>query len=312
MKQLNTLVAAIATFCCSTLLHAQTLEDLVNLDALLACECELVLEPVCVDLGVGVTFPAPNACVAECLALPIVEGGDCMTPEALSFWLAYFGVDPSDFGDFEDIEDLLEDLLDDYLEEEYDEWDGDWDGHDDDDHGHHGGGHHGGGHGGHGGHHGGWDGHHHGDSLGVDTLDGDWHHGGDWDGDHDHDGGCEGDTTGTDSVSTGGALIHGWDLQELLDERRNSHGTHWFTNRDMEEFQIKAFPNPATDVVVATLPEWAEEIRLVSMNGKAASIQRISKESLTQFDVSSFAPGTYLVVALGEGLKASTPLIIKR
>ena len=61
MKQLNTLVAAIATFCCSTLLHAQTLEDLVNLDALLACECELVLEPVCVDLGVGVTFPAPNA-----------------------------------------------------------------------------------------------------------------------------------------------------------------------------------------------------------------------------------------------------------
>lgn len=84
MKQLSTLVAAIATFCCSTLLQAQTLDDLVNLDALLACECELVLEPVCVDLGVGVTFPAPNACVAECLSLPIVEGGDCMTPEALS------------------------------------------------------------------------------------------------------------------------------------------------------------------------------------------------------------------------------------
>ena len=75
----------------------------------------------------------------------------------------------------------------------------------------------------------------------------------------------------------------------------------------MEEFQIKAFPNPATNVVVATLPEWAEEIRLVSMNGKAVSIQSISKQSLTQFDVSSLAPGTYLVVASGEGLKASTP-----
>ena len=327
MKQLNTFVAAIATFCCSTLLQAQTLEDLVNLDALLACECELVLEPVCVDLGVGVTFPAPNACVAECLALPIVEGGDCMTPEALSFWLAYFGVDPEEFGDFEDIEELLEDLLDDYLgeegdEEDYDEWDGDWDGHDDDGHGHHGGGHghHGGGHGhhggGHGGHHDGWDGHHHGDSLGVDTLDGDWHHGddwdGDWDGDHDHDGGCNGDTTSTDSVSTGGALIHGWDVQELFDERRHGNSTHGFTTRDMQDFQIDAFPNPATDFVVATLPDWAQEIRLVSMTGQAASIQRISEETRTQFDVRGLAPGTYLVVVLGESMKASTPLIIKR
>jgi len=329
MKQLSTLFAAIATFCCSTLLQAQTLDDLVNLDALLACECELVLEPVCVDLGVGVTFPAPNACVAECLALPIVEGGDCMTPEALSFWLAYFGVDPEDFGDFEDIEELLEDLLDDYLdedddhdhhgdghhddddeedddEEDDDEWDGDWDGTEDEDDDHHG-------------DHDGdwdgdWDGHHHGDSLGVDTLDGDWHHGGDWDGnwdgDHDHDGGC--DTTSTDSVSTGGALIHSWDLQELLDERRNSNGTHGFTTRDLQEFQIDAFPNPATDFVVATLPEWAEEIRLVSMTGQATSIQRISEENRTQFDVSGLTPGTYLVVVVGEGLKASTPIVIQR
>lgn len=61
MKQLSTLVEAIATFCCSPLLQAQTLDDLVNLDALLACECELVLEPVCVDLGVGVTFPAHSS-----------------------------------------------------------------------------------------------------------------------------------------------------------------------------------------------------------------------------------------------------------
>ena len=328
MKQLSTLVAAIATFCCSTLLQAQTLDDLVNLDALLACECELVLEPVCVDLGVGVTFPAPNACVAECLALPIVEGGDCMTPEALSFWLAYFGVDPEDFGDFEDIEELLEDLLDDYLDEDDDhdhhgnghhdddddddedddEWDGDWDGTEDEDDDHHGG-HHGGGHGGH---HDGWDGHHHGDSLSVDTLGGDWHHGDDWDGDHDHDGGCNGDSTSTDSVSTGGALIHSWDLHELLDERRNSNGTHGFNTRDLQEFQIDAFPNPATDFVVATLPEWAEEIRLVSMTGQATSIQRISEENRTQFDVSGLTPGTYLVVVLGEGLKASTPIVIQR
>jgi hypothetical protein len=335
MKQLSTLGAAIATFCCTTLLQAQTLDDLINLDALLACECELVLEPVCVDLGVGVTFPAPNACVAECLALPIVEGGDCMTPEALSFWLAYFGVDPEDFGDFEDIEELLEDLLDDYLDEDddhdhhgdghhddddddedddeeddddHDEWDGDWDGTEDEDDDHHG-------------DHDGdwdgdWDGHHHGDSLGVDTLDGDWHHGGDWDGDwdgdHDHDGGCDGDTTSTDSVSTGGALIHSWDLQELLDERRNSNGTHGFTTRDLQEFQIDAFPNPATDFVVAALPEWAEEIRLVSMTGQATSIQRISEEIRTQFDVSGLTPGTYLVVVLGEGLKASTPIVIQR
>ena len=313
MKQLSTLVAAIATFCCSTLLQAQTLDDLVNLDALLACECELVLEPVCVDLGVGVTFPAPNACVAECLALPIVEGGDCMTPEALSFWLAYFGVDPEDFGDFEDIEELLEDLLDDYLDEDddhdhhgdghhddddddedededededddeddeddddHDEWDGEWDGTEDEDDDHHG------------------------------------DHDGDWDGDHDHDGGCDGDTTSTDSVSTGGALIHSWDLQELLDERRNSNGTHGFTTRDLQEFQIDAFPNPATDFVVATLPEWAEEIRLVSMTGQATSIQRISEEIRTQFDVSGLTPGTYLVVVLGEGLKASTPIVIQR
>ena len=306
MKQLSTLVAAIATFCCSTLLQAQTLDDLVNLDALLACECELVLEPVCVDLGVGVTFPAPNACVAECLALPIVEGGDCMTPEALSFWLAYFGVDPEDFGDFEDIEELLEDLLDDYLDEDddhdhhgnghhddddedddeeddedgEDDWDGDWDGTEDDDHDHHG------------------------------DYDGDWD--GDWDGDHDHDGGCDGDTTSTDSVSTGGALIHSWDLQELLDERRNSNGTHGFTTRDLQEFQIDAFPNPATDFVVATLPEWAEEIRLVSMTGQATSIQCISEENRTQFDVSGLTPGTYLVVVLGEGQKASTPIVIQR
>jgi len=59
MKQLSTLVAAIATFCCSTLLQAQTLDDLVNLDALLACECELVLEPVCVDLGEGLKATTP-------------------------------------------------------------------------------------------------------------------------------------------------------------------------------------------------------------------------------------------------------------
>jgi hypothetical protein len=326
MKQLSTLVAAIATFCCTTLLQAQTLDDLINLDALLACECELVLEPVCVDLGVGVTFPAPNACVAECLALPIVEGGDCMTPEALSFWLAYFGVDPEDFGDFEDIEELLEDLLDDYLDEDddhdhhgdghhdeddeddddeeddddHDEWDGDWDGTEDEDDDHHGD------------HDGDWDGHHHGDSLGVDTLDGDWHHGGDWDGDHDHDGGCDGDTTSTDSVSTGGALIHVFDLQELLDERRNSESIQGFTTRDLQEFQIDAFPNPATDFVVATLPEWAEEIRLVSMTGLATSIQRISEENRTQFDVSGLTPGTYLVVVLGEGQKASTPIVIQR
>ena len=322
MKQLSTLVAAIATFCCSTLLQAQTLDDLVNLDVLLACECELVLEPVCVDLGVGVTFPAPNACVAECLALPIVEGGDCMTPEALSFWLAYFGVDPEDFGDVEDIEELLEDLLDDYLDEDDDhdhhgdghhddddeEWDGDWDGTEDEDDDHHGGNH--GDH--HGDHDGDWDGHHHGDSLGVDTLDGDWHHGGDWDGDHDHDGGCNGDSTSTDSVSTGGALIQSWDLQELLDERRNSNGTHGFSTRDLQEFQIDAFPNPATDFVVATLPEWAQEIRLVSMTGQSTSIQRISEENRTQFDVSGLTSGTYLVVVLGEGLKATTPIVIHR
>jgi hypothetical protein len=278
MKQLSILVAAIATFCCSTLLQAQTLDDLVNLDALLACECELVLEPVCVDLGVGVTFPAPNACVAECLALPIVEGGDCMTPEALSFWLAYFGVDPEDFGDFEDIEELLEDLLDDYLDE-------------DDDHDHHG------------------DGHHDDDDDDEDEDEDDDE---DDEDDDDHDGGCDGDTTSTDSVSTGGALIHSWDLQELLDERRNSNGTHGFTTRDLQEFQIDAFPNPATDFVVATLPEWAEEIRLVSMTGQATSIQRISEEIRTQFDVSGLTPGTYLVVVLGEGLKASTPIVIQR
>jgi hypothetical protein len=232
-----------------------------------------------------------------------------MTPEALSFWLAYFGVDPEDFGDFEDIEELLEDLLDDYLDEDddhdhhgnghhdddddddedddeeddedgEDEWDGDWDGTEDDDHDHHG------------------------------DHDGDWD--GDWDGDHDHDGGCDGDTTSTDSVSTGGALIHSWDLQELLDERRNGNGTHGFTTRNLQEFQIDAFPNPATDFVVATLPEWAEEIRLVSMTGQATSIQRISEENRTQFDVSGLTPGTYLVVVLGEGQKASTPIVIQR
>jgi hypothetical protein len=151
-----------------------------------------------------------------------------------------------------------------------------------------------------------------------DDWDGDWdgtededddHHG---DHDGDHDGGCDGDTTSTDSVSTGGALIHSWDLQELLDERRNSNGTHGFTTRDLQEFQIDAFPNPATDFVVATLPEWAEEIRLVSMTGQATSIQRISEEIRTQFDVSGLTPGTYLVVVLGEGLKASTPIVIQR
>ena len=74
MNPIFKVAAAVMTFCCSTLLTAQTWEDFVDVDALLACKCELILDPVCVDLGVGMTFPAPNACVAECLALPVVEG----------------------------------------------------------------------------------------------------------------------------------------------------------------------------------------------------------------------------------------------
>ena len=128
MKQLTLTFAAIATFCCSTLLQAQTLDQFIDLDALIACDCELVLEPVCVDLGMDMTFPAPNACVAECLGLPVVDGGDCMTPEALAFWAAFFGVNPDDLQDLGDLEDLLDDLLEDYLGE----GDG-WDGDDDDD-----------------------------------------------------------------------------------------------------------------------------------------------------------------------------------
>jgi hypothetical protein len=40
MKPLRLTMAAIVTFCCSTLLQAQTLDALFDIDALLACDCE--------------------------------------------------------------------------------------------------------------------------------------------------------------------------------------------------------------------------------------------------------------------------------
>ena len=211
MNPIFKVAAAVMTFCCSTLLTAQTWEDFVDVDALLACECELNLDPVCVDLGVGMTFPAPNACVAECLALPVVEGGECMTPEALDFWLAFFEIDPADVEGIDDVEELLEELFEDLLNDAEDddaEDDDEWEG------GHHGhGNHHGGdhddddddwdgGHHGHGNHHGDddddewndWNDWFEGDSLDVDTLDGEWEGWGEW------NDWFEGDSLDTDSL----------------------------------------------------------------------------------------------------------------
>lgn len=140
----------------------------MDVDALLACECELNLDPVCVDLGVGMTFPAPNACVAECLALPVVEGGECMNPEALDFWLAFFEIDPSDVEGIDDVEELLEELFEDLLNDAED------DAEDDD-----------------------WNDWFEGDSLDTDSLEGDWHPGGHHHGGH-HGGNCSADNDDDD------------------------------------------------------------------------------------------------------------------
>ena len=292
MKQLTLTFAAIATFCCSTLLQAQTLDQFIDLDALIACDCELVLEPVCVDLGMDMTFPAPNACVAECLGLPVVDGGDCMTPEALAFWAAFFGVNPDDLQDLGDLEDLLDDLLEDYLgegdgwdgdddeDEDGDGWDGDgWDGDDDDD---------------------------------EDDDDGDGWDGDGWDGDDDSwDGGCDNDTLSTDSVSTGGQFWQGWNIEHMHRNRGTHHGGAAFEDRNgMETMAVEVFPNPASEHVNVRVPLWAEEVRLLNLRGQAVHAEQVADRAYVTLTVWGQAEGIYHVVILGQGQTSSATVVV--
>ena len=283
MKQLTLTLAAIATFCCSTLLQAQTLDQFIDLDALIACDCELVLEPVCVDLGMDMTFPAPNACVAECLGLPVVDGGDCMTPEALAFWAAFFGVNPDDLQDLGDLEDLLDDLLEDYLGEG-DGWDGDDDEEDEDGDG--------------------WDG------DGWDGDDEEDEDGDGWD-DDSWDGGCDNDTLSTDSVSTGGQFWQGWNVERMHRNRGTHHGGAAFEDRNgMETMAVEVFPNPATEHVNVCVPMWAEEVRLLTMRGQVVHAEQVADRATVTLTVWGQAEGIYHVVILGEGQTSSATIVV--
>jgi hypothetical protein len=62
-------------------LSAQPNQDF-DLDALLDCDCELVLEPVCVNVGLDMLIPFPNACIAECLGFDVLEDANCELDEA--------------------------------------------------------------------------------------------------------------------------------------------------------------------------------------------------------------------------------------
>jgi hypothetical protein len=318
MKQLTLTLAAIATFCCSTLLQAQTLDQFIDLDALIACDCELVLEPVCVDLGMDMTFPAPNACVAECLGLPVVDGGDCMTPEALAFWAAFFGVNPDDLQDLGDLEDLLDDLLEDYLgegdgwdgdddddDEDGDGWDGDgWDG-DDDDEDEDGDGWDGDG----------WDGDDDDEDEDGDGWDGDDddedEDGDGWDGDDSWDGGCDNDTLSTDSVSTGGQFWQGWNVERMHRNRGTHHGGAAFEDRNgIETMAVEVFPNPATEHVNVCVPMWAEEVRLLTMRGQVVHAEQVADRATVTLTVWGQAEGIYHVVILGEGQTSSATIVV--
>jgi hypothetical protein len=318
MKQLTLTLAAIATFCCSTLLQAQTLDQFIDLDALIACDCELVLEPVCVDLGMDMTFPAPNACVAECLGLPVVDGGDCMTPEALAFWAAFFGVNPDDLQDLGDLEDLLDDLLEDYLgegdgwdgdddddDEDGDGWDGDgWDG-DDDDEDEDGDGWDGDG----------WDGDDDDEDEDGDGWDGDDddedEDGDGWDGDDSWDGGCDNDTLSTDSVSMGGQFWQGWNVEHMHRNRGTHHGGVAFEDRNgMETMAVEVFPNPASEHVMVSVPLWAEEVRLLNMRGQVVHAEQVADRATVTLTVWGQAEGIYHVVILGEGQTSSATIVV--
>jgi len=263
-----------------------------------------------------------------------------MTPESLAFWAAFFGLNPDDLQDLDDLEDVLDDLLDDLLDDDDDDdddedWDGgDWDGDNEHDGDHDGDGHHGG-------DHddsddddddddddgddddddqdwdwddwGDWDGSLDGDSLGVDTLDGDWdHHGDGWD-DDDH-GGCDDDTLSTDTVITGGAIWQGWNIEHMHHQRgdRRNHGTAFEGRSAMQGVALDVFPNPTQDWVTARIPEWAEELRLIHRNGRVIQSWRVSDSASWMLDVSNLPGGLYHVVLTGEGHRLTTSLVVAK
>ncbi|MBO9660547.1 MAG: T9SS type A sorting domain-containing protein, partial [Chitinophagaceae bacterium] len=78
------------------------------------------------------------------------------------------------------------------------------------------------------------------------------------------------------------------------------------------------YPNPANDKINVRL-DGAEDrevtVRIVDMAGKEqlrSSIKKGTGSAVTSFDISSLAPGTYILNMEGKGLKASSHKFVKK
>ena len=87
--------------------------------------------------------------------------------------------------------------------------------------------------------------------------------------------------------------------------------TDILSTSDQSDFEFKAYPNPASDLVTIESPITLSNVSLINVLGQRVKEWNISSAERFEFDTNDIESGVYLLQAQSEGKTSTLKLIIE-